>query len=207
MQYCLHRVTDITSISIVSPKHFRKIAFAQVRNLGDITQYLYTFIYIYIYWVMVGMATRASNNHISWSGIGLRENTNSLGYQYWENCQWMGTGVTQVLQGRFQTNDGPTVFLRWKRRVPHGQKRQLLCNSFHLQKTVGPSLVRNLPCSTCITPVPIHWQFSQYCYHRLLMFSLNTQSPLCLCGYYWPSWPFLPLLNKYIYIKKYINIV
>ncbi len=37
------------------------------------------------------------------------------------------------------------------------------------------------------------------------MFSLNTQFPVCLCGYYWPSWPFLPLLNKYI---KYVyNII
>ncbi len=71
---------------------------------------------------------------------------------------------------------------------------------FHLQKTVGPSLVRNLPCSTCVTSVPIHCQFSQYCYHRLLMLFLNTQSPPLVCGYYWPSWPFLPLLNKYIII-------
>ncbi len=30
----------------------------------------------------------------------------------------MGTEVTQVLQGRFRTNDGPTVLCRWKRRVP-----------------------------------------------------------------------------------------
>ncbi len=67
---------------------------------------------------------------------------------------------------------------------------------FYLQKTVGPSSVRNLPCSTCVTFVPIHWQLSQYCYHRLFMFSLNTQSPPRLCGYYWPSWPFLPLINK-----------
>ncbi len=58
-------------------------------------------------------------------------------------------------------------------------------------------MVRNLPCSACVTSVPMHWQFSQYCYHRLLMFSLNTQSPPLICGYYWPSWPFLPLLNKY----------
>ncbi len=27
---------------------------------------------------------------------------------------------------------------------------------FYLQKTVGPSLVRNLPCSTSVTSVPIH---------------------------------------------------
>ncbi len=29
---------------------------------------------------------------------------------------------------------------------------------FYLRKTVGPSLVRNLPSSTCLTSVPIHWQ-------------------------------------------------
>ncbi len=27
---------------------------------------------------------------------------------------------------------------------------------FYLQKTVGPSLVRNFPCSTCVTSVPVH---------------------------------------------------
>ncbi len=68
--------------------------------------------------------------------------------------------------------------------------------SFYLQKSVGPSLVRNLPCSTCVTSVPIHWQFFQYCYLRLFMFSLMTQSSPRVCGYYWPSWPFLPFVNK-----------
>ncbi len=78
--------------------------------------------------------------------------------------------------------------------------------SFYLQKTVGPSLVRNHPCSTSINSVPIHWQFSQYCYHRRLIFSLNTQSPPLVCSYYWPSRPFLPLLNKYkIYKYKYLR--
>ncbi len=62
--------------------------------------------------------------------------------------------------------------------------------------SVGPSLVRNLPCSTFVTSVPIHWQFSQFCYPRLFMFSLNPQSPSRLCGYYWPPWPFLPLINR-----------
>ncbi len=32
----------------------------------------------------------------------------------------------------------------------------LVTHSIYLQKTVGPSLVRHLPCSTCITSVPIH---------------------------------------------------
>ncbi len=59
--------------------------------------------YFFIYWLMEGMATRANNNHIN--GV-LRENINSLWLQYWESCQWMGTEVTQVLQGRFRTNDG-----------------------------------------------------------------------------------------------------
>ncbi len=52
--------------------------------------------------------------------------------------------------------------------------------SIYLQKTVGPPMVRNLPCSTCVTPVPTHWQFSQCCYPRLFMFSL-TPNP-------WPAY-------------------
>ncbi len=56
--------------------------------------------------------------------------------------------------------------------------------------------LRNLPCSTCVTSVPIHWQFSQYCYHRLLIYFINTQSHPIVFGYYWPSWTFLTLLNK-----------
>ncbi len=47
------------------------------------------------------------------------------------------------------------------------------------------------------TSVPIHWQFSQYCYSRLFMFSLNPQSRSRLCCYYWPSWKFLPIINKF----------
>ncbi len=64
------------------------------------------------------------------------------------------------------------------------------------KKTVGPSLVRNFPCSTCVTSVPIHCQLSQNCKHILFMFSLNAESPPWLCGFYWPSGPFLPLINK-----------
>ncbi len=44
------------------------------------------------------------------------------------------------------------------------------------KKTVGPSVVWNLPCSTCVTSVPSHWQFSQYCYTKLF-------TPNSLCGY------------------------
>ncbi len=68
--------------------------------------------------------------------------------------------------------------------------------SFCLQKTVGPSLVRNFPSSTCVTSVPTHWQFPQYCNLRLFMLSLNTQSPSRFCGYFWPSWPFVQLIYK-----------
>ncbi len=74
------------------------------------------------------------------------------------------------------------------------------------KKTVGPSMVRSLPCSTCVTSVPIHWKFSQYCYPRLFMFSLNPQSQTRLCGYYWPSWPFLPFINKCKY-KPVVSFV
>ncbi len=49
----------------------------------------------------------------------------------------------------------------------------LVTLSIYLQKTVGPSMVRNRPCSTCVTFVPIHWQFSQYCYPRLFIFTLT----------------------------------
>ncbi len=34
-------------------------------------------------------------------------------------------------------------------------------------------MVRNLPCSTCVTSVPIHWHFSLYCCPRLFMFYLT----------------------------------
>ncbi len=49
----------------------------------------------------------------------------------------------------------------------------LVTLSIYLQKTVGPSMVRNLSCSTCVLSVPIHWQFSLYCYPQLFMFSLT----------------------------------
>ncbi len=47
-----------------------------------------------------------------------------------------------------------------------------------------------------------------FCSHSLTIFSIllpqtiyvfpYPQSPTSLCGYYWPSWPFLPLINKSI---------
>ncbi len=41
------------------------------------------------------------------------------------------------------------------------------------KKSIGPSMTRNLPWSTCVTSVPIHCPFSQYCHPRLFMFSLT----------------------------------
>ncbi len=85
---------------------------------------------------------------------------------------------------------------RWSltiRESAHSAKNKKQWPSLHKNQGVNTELIKKWHS----VDMTIHWQFSQYCYHRLLMFSLNTQSPLCLCGYYWPSWPFLPLLNKY----------
>ncbi len=42
--------------------------------------------------------------------------------------------------------------------------------SIYLQKPVGPSMVRNLSCSTCVNSVPLRWYYSLYCIPRLAMF-------------------------------------
>ncbi len=112
--------------------------------------------------------------------------------------------IYRLLQGPSQSSTQERCLLRSDCEILERTSliSSLVTLSIYLQKTVGPSLVRNLPCSTCVTSVPIHWQFLQYCYPRLFMFSLNPQSPSRLCGYYWPSWPFLPLINKYNIIKK-----
>ncbi len=60
------------------------------------------------------------------------------------------------------------------------------------KKTVGPSLVRNLPGSTCVTSVSIHWQFSKYCYHRLFMFFLTSNPPVI----FWTFLVDIPTLGK-----------
>ncbi len=78
----------------------------------------------------------------------------------------------------------------------------LVTFSIYLKKTVGPSIVRHLSSSTCVIALPIHWHFFLYCYLRLFTFIIFSdyfsypQTPTSLCGYYWPSWPFLPLINK-----------
>ncbi len=54
----------------------------------------------------------------------------------------------------------------WNRLPAH------LVLSIYLKKTAGRLMVQNLCCSTCVTSVPIHWQFSLYCCHRLFMFPL-----------------------------------
>ncbi len=50
----------------------------------------------------------------------------------------------------------------------------LVTLSVYPKKTVGPSMVRNLSCSTCVTSVPRHRHFSLFCNPRLLMFPLLT---------------------------------
>ncbi len=89
---------------------------------------------------MVGLATRASNNHINRSVFWGKGNINSLVLQYREICRWRGTELTQVLQERFRNIDGSTVFWRQALRVtrlevptiyfiisPHQQKMRHSC--------------------------------------------------------------------------------
>ncbi len=64
--------------------------------------------------------------------------------------------------------------------------------SLYLQKAAGPSMVRNLPCSTCVTSLTI---FSILLPQTIYVFPY-PQSPTSLCGYYWPSRTFLLFINK-----------
>ncbi len=61
----------------------------------------------------------------------------------------MGTEVTQVLQGRFRTNDGPTVF--WKKETEDAKTRCAgsLLQDFTIQTEKAPLLRRSRlgPCS------------------------------------------------------------
>ncbi len=61
---------------------------------------------------MVGLATRASNNHINQSVLGGKGNINSMGWKYREKYRWRVTEVTQVRQNGFRTLDRPTVFFK-----------------------------------------------------------------------------------------------
>ncbi len=55
----------------------------------------------------------------------------------------------------------------------------------YLQNTVVLSMVRNLPCSTCVISDFIHWKCSQYCYPRLFLFSLapNARPASAVCNW------------------------
>ncbi len=56
---------------------------------------------------MVGLATRASNDHINGSEFGDKGNINKLG-----SPQCWGAEITQALQEKFRATDGPTVFFK-----------------------------------------------------------------------------------------------
>ncbi len=71
----------------------------------------------------------------------------------------------------------------------------LVTLSIYLQKTVGPSMVQNLSCNTCVISVPCIGNFLYTVTPEYLCFPLPP-IPTSLCGYCWPSWPFLPLINK-----------
>ncbi len=58
----------------------------------------------YIYLSMVGLAAGVSN--------GGERNINNLGLQYREQCWWGETDSIEVLQEKFQTIHGSTVFLK-----------------------------------------------------------------------------------------------
>ncbi len=57
-----------------------------------------------IYWLIGGLATRASNGR---SIFGGKWDISSLGLQYREKCRWRGTPLMQVLQEWFRTIDSP----------------------------------------------------------------------------------------------------
>ncbi len=58
------------------------------------------------------------------------------------------------------------------------------------KKTVGPSIFRNL-----LILFPFHGIFLYIVTPGYLCFP-NPKILICLCGYYWPSWPVLPLIKK-----------
>ncbi len=66
----------------------------------------------------------------------------------WKHCSFCFTELSTGKIDHFKVNVrvlGELLF-----RHPLGTLR------FYVQNIVGPSLVRNLPCSTCVTSVPIH---------------------------------------------------
>ncbi len=65
---------------------------------------------------------------------------------------------------------------------------------FILKKTVGPTTVQNLACSTCVNSVPLRQLFFSILSPQTIYVFLTREH--CLCGYCWPSWPFLPFVIK-----------
>ncbi len=61
-----------------------------------------------------------------------------------------------------------------------------------LDRTVGQKSSLQHLCNFCAHPLTI---FS-ILLPQTIRVSPYPQSPTSLCGYYWPSWPFLPLINK-----------
>ncbi len=79
---------------------------------------------------------------------------------------------------------------------PTSGTSNLVTHGIYLQKTVGPSMVRNLPRSTFVTSVLLFIdKFFNTVAPDYYVFPY-PQSSTSLCGYYWPSWLFLPLINK-----------
>ncbi len=70
----------------------------------------------------------------------------------------MGTEVTQVLQVRFRTNDGQTVFWRWKRRVP---RLGVLEVWFWFRWRDGDARGRSLIGKSVLIKPPFVWQILQ----------------------------------------------
>ncbi len=99
---------------------------------------------------------------------------------------------------------------------PSTQERCLFCpDSEILEQTSSTSSLGTLRFYlqknswTVIGPKSSLKHLRNFCPHSLTIFSillpytnhvfsLNTQSPSRLCGYNWPLWPFLPLINKLI---------
>ncbi len=89
----------------------------------------------------------------------------------------------------------PTIYLLCQARCnQHLSIYQYL--SIYLQKqldrTVGQKSSLQHLCNFCAHPLTI---FS-ILLPQTIRVSPYPQSPTSLCGYYWPSWPFLPLINK-----------
>ncbi len=75
-------------------------------------------------------------------------------------------------QAIFDARVVPFRFRSWNTGTDAGTS-SLVTISIYLQKPVGPSMVQNFSCSTCVISFPIHWHFSLWCCPRLYLFSLT----------------------------------